>query len=150
MIKYLEVQLSKVVNTPCWIKNLQKPIDRYTNTNGRRTHITSLEEKLGRDILIGMEVDHLCYVKACFNPEHLEEVTPGENKRRCSAVYKKLEPETLPFDNGEILPSFAQNLDREDDPDIRRLILRSERYMKKRGGKNLPGARVMKGQPCPT
>lgn len=30
----------------------------------------------------GYEVDHLCRVPACCNPEHLEAVTPEENKRR--------------------------------------------------------------------
>lgn len=31
----------------------------------------------------GLELDHLCEVKACCNPEHLEPVTHAENLRRC-------------------------------------------------------------------
>jgi HNH endonuclease len=30
----------------------------------------------------GLQIDHLCRVKTCVNPEHLEAVTPGENTRR--------------------------------------------------------------------
>ena len=30
----------------------------------------------------GLEIDHLCCVKSCVNPEHLEAVTHGENNRR--------------------------------------------------------------------
>jgi hypothetical protein len=30
----------------------------------------------------GLQLDHLCRNRACFNPEHLEPVTCGENLRR--------------------------------------------------------------------
>ena len=30
----------------------------------------------------GMQIDHLCRVRHCVNPEHLEPVTPMENRRR--------------------------------------------------------------------
>lgn len=36
-------------------------------------------------IPLGMEVDHLCTVKRCCHPDHLEVVTCGENKRRAHA-----------------------------------------------------------------
>jgi hypothetical protein len=30
----------------------------------------------------GLQVDHVCRVRNCVNPGHLEPVTPGENMRR--------------------------------------------------------------------
>lgn len=34
----------------------------------------------------GLEIDHLCYVRACVNVAHLEAVTHAENVRRCRPV----------------------------------------------------------------
>lgn len=34
------------------------------------------------DVPAGLVLDHLCRVRHCVNPEHLEPVTPGENLRR--------------------------------------------------------------------
>ena len=38
----------------------------------------------GRHIPEGMQVDHLCSVRACVRPDHLEVVTPRENTLRAS------------------------------------------------------------------
>jgi hypothetical protein len=34
----------------------------------------------------GMEIDHLCKVTACVNPDHLEVVTRAENNRRSNSI----------------------------------------------------------------
>ena len=34
------------------------------------------------EIPMGLEIDHLCRVHSCVNPDHLEAVTPQENVRR--------------------------------------------------------------------
>lgn len=38
------------------------------------------------DIADGLTLDHLCMVKRCVNPKHLEPVTAVENKRRAVAA----------------------------------------------------------------
>jgi HNH endonuclease len=44
-------------------------------------HRLAYRELVG-PILDGYEVDHTCLNTLCCNPEHLEAVTPAENKRR--------------------------------------------------------------------
>lgn len=39
-------------------------------------------------IPVGLEIDHLCRVRQCCNPEHLEPVTRAENARRAPSVAK--------------------------------------------------------------
>lgn len=37
----------------------------------------------------GMEVDHMCRVRNCVNPHHLDVVTPTENKQRAGLFNRK-------------------------------------------------------------
>jgi HNH endonuclease len=41
-------------------------------------------ERANGPIPPGMEIDHLCRNTLCVNPDHLEAVSPGENKRRAN------------------------------------------------------------------
>ena len=34
----------------------------------------------------GLHIDHLCSVRLCVNPQHLQAVTQGENNRRSNAI----------------------------------------------------------------
>lgn len=42
----------------------------------------------------GLEIDHLCHVKRCINPTHLEAVTHAENMRRAHAAAGNYQPKT--------------------------------------------------------
>jgi hypothetical protein len=70
--------------TPCWI--WQRSVNNrgygYTSRNGEYlAHRAYYVEKFGR-IPEGLEVDHLCRVRLCVNPMHLEPVTPAVNRQR--------------------------------------------------------------------
>ena len=72
--------------TPCWI--WQRSIDDggYGTVHIGRTTVRShrhVYEKIKREkIPSGMELYHLCEVRPCVNPDHLEPVTNRENRRR--------------------------------------------------------------------
>jgi hypothetical protein len=52
-----------------------------TNGIARSTHRVTYEAFVG-PVPTGLTIDHLCEVKACCNPVHLEVVTRAENSRR--------------------------------------------------------------------
>lgn len=53
----------------------------YVAQQHRYVHRLSYEHHIG-PIPEGLEIDHLCQTPLCVNPEHLEAVTHGENRRR--------------------------------------------------------------------
>lgn len=57
----------------------------YFNKRQTRAHIMAYTLLIG-PVPDGLELDHLCRVRRCANPEHLEPVTHGENMRRAFAA----------------------------------------------------------------
>lgn len=74
--------------TPCWIWKLALYSTGYgqfspPGGNGRHTpaHVEMYQRKHG-PVPDGLQLDHLCRVRSCCNPDHLEPVTCQVNLRR--------------------------------------------------------------------
>lgn len=82
--------------TGCWIWQKGKDGRGYgaawTGERVIKAHRMMWERHRG-PIPAGLDIDHLCRVKACVNPDHLEPVTRAENCRRGARA--KLKPEQL-------------------------------------------------------
>ena len=73
----------------CWLWGGEVDRGGYgrTTLRGKR----HLAHRLVYQLLVGqipegLVIDHLCSVRHCVNPRHLEPVTPAENNRRCACV----------------------------------------------------------------
>jgi hypothetical protein len=71
--------------TGCWVYTGHRDADGYGKIwiAGKtcRVHRVSYQLLIG-PIPPGLQLDHLCRVRPCFNPAHLEPVTNEENSRR--------------------------------------------------------------------
>lgn len=89
------VEEDRGFSTPCWIWQLRKtaPNSRSTGGYGKMRHKGKeylahrfyFEQAHGQ-IPAGLELDHLCRVRDCVNPSHLEPVSRLENMRRSSSL----------------------------------------------------------------
>lgn len=73
----------------CWVWQKQCTPNGYgrkwVDGTGVLSHRWYYEQAVG-PIPEGLQIDHLCRVKRCCNPAHLEAVTGTENRRRASKV----------------------------------------------------------------
>lgn len=70
--------------TGCWEWQTQIDREGYGRLSGKLAHRV-VYEILAGPIPHGLTLDHLCYVRNCVNPAHLEPVTRTENLRRAKA-----------------------------------------------------------------
>lgn len=84
--KTLERFMSKVNKTDtCWLWIASKTKDGYgrfrVGEKIKGSHRVSYSHFVG-EIPEGLQIDHLCRVRNCVNPDHLEPVTHIENQKR--------------------------------------------------------------------
>jgi HNH endonuclease len=75
---------AKVAVTPdcwLWLAATQRGYGVFTSSSGKqvKAHRWSYEHLVGP---VEFSLDHLCRVRNCVNPDHLEDVPMGENNRR--------------------------------------------------------------------
>lgn len=76
-------------NTGCWIWIYSLDRDGYAKADhgGSKIYAHRLLYILYKGIIpLGYEIDHLCKLRCCVNPDHLEAVTKEENFRRVGTV----------------------------------------------------------------
>lgn len=93
-LEYLEED--RGYKTPCWTWQRGTDGKGYgkTNVDGVRTqaHRAFYERRFGT-IPSGLDLDHLCRIRRCVNPDHMEPVPRQINVQRGAQV--KLSPEAL-------------------------------------------------------
>lgn len=77
-------QFAPGMDSECWIRTAGT-VKGYTvighNGHSMLAHRVAYELWFG-PIPDGLHIDHLCYVRPCVNPDHLEAIMPIENTRR--------------------------------------------------------------------
>ena len=78
-------KVSPEPNSGCWLWTAACNSDGYghfkVSGRGRMAHVIARELFIGK-VKEGLELDHLCRVRCCVNPYHVEPVTHKENVNR--------------------------------------------------------------------
>ena len=74
-------ELRAGLTSPCWLWPGKVDLRGYAKIGSKPAHRAVYEALVG-PIPPGLQIDHLCHVRHCMNPTHLEAVTPEENQAR--------------------------------------------------------------------
>lgn len=111
----LEMFTSPEPTTGCWLWFGRLTGKGYgaTNKDGRyiNAHRASYELVKG-PIPDGLEIDHLCRVRCCVNPDHLEAVTHAENLRRAGPPPGKPATTVCPYGHAKQPRKVCKECDR--------------------------------------
>lgn len=91
------------------LKHIRRPDGGSQSTTAHRAAWLALVGPIPE----GLQVDHLCRVRACVNPAHLEPVTPRENLLRAdgllaSQLARTHCPHGHPYDEENTYPSYKR------------------------------------------
>lgn len=78
-------KVQPITESGCWVSDLVPQRDGYCMVafRGKKLMLHRvIYEQLKATIPDGYELDHICRVRCCVNPDHLEVVTPRENTLR--------------------------------------------------------------------
>lgn len=88
----IEDNIHRIPETGCWIwmgELNRNGYGRISFGGARRMVHRIVYILLVKSIPDGLHLDHLCRVRCCCNPAHMEPVTPRENTLRGEAVLFK-------------------------------------------------------------
>lgn len=105
--------------SPCWISGYATNRDGYTLIRIPSTRISRLLHRVTYTLLVGpipegMTLDHLCRVRRCCNPEHLEPVTNVENVMRGEGFAPKYATATHCVNGHEFTPENTRTRTRPE------------------------------------
>lgn len=72
---------------PCWLWLASRDVNGYGQFMAKTRHVPAKAYRWAYEATVGpvpagLQLDHLCRVRLCVNPSHLEPVTGEENMRR--------------------------------------------------------------------